>query len=238
MENAENPKKSRQKQIMDFIITQEELRLVEECRQKLLPDYEANGCEIREYISHYPDNTNKDIIANKVYLLNKHYSTRVPRQDMANHIYALNIDSLLSKKDKSVVTKIAQCGKQYYSFATKYCAMHKPNDYPIFDNEVWKFLEYLNKQDFFSVQTSEYFAHVKDEKDGYEYYIKIYDEFMEKSGINKYTNNYRDVDRYIWGAITIYLRYHKVQSSLPPFIKSVLSSLTATAIWKVCEMIF
>ena len=57
--------------------------------------------------------------------------------------------------DASLVTDIAHIelnGKEkyFYSFATKYCAMHQPERFPIYDRFVGEMLRYFRKQTHFA----------------------------------------------------------------------------------------
>jgi hypothetical protein len=82
-----------------------------------------------------PSNTVESEVLLKVTALNQFYSTNIfAVYDMAKHIVALNIDGRLKKDDETLVNEIAKVeigGKQrsFYSFATKYCALHNSTDF-------------------------------------------------------------------------------------------------------------
>lgn len=103
----------------------------------------------------YPNNTDINDILIKCSSLNDFYSTNIfSIFPVAKHILGLNIDERLKNKDTSLVNDIAKLninGKEkcFYSFATKYCSHHFPNDFPIYDSFVEKCLMYFKKKDKF-----------------------------------------------------------------------------------------
>jgi hypothetical protein len=82
----------------------------------------------------------------KVVLLNSLYNTHVfAVMPMARHIRDLGIDEDLAAGSPELVDRIAKLtmlGKtrRHYSFATKYCSWHRPDEYPIYDSLVAKLL--------------------------------------------------------------------------------------------------
>jgi len=82
----------------------------------------------------------------EVVLLNGLYNTNVfAVMDMASHIRALRVDRDLTAGSPELVDRIARLtirGKtrRHYSFATKYCSWHRPDEYPIYDSLVEKLL--------------------------------------------------------------------------------------------------
>ena len=99
-----------------------------------------------------PTNTSIEDILIKCTTLNKLYSTNIFQiLPVAEHILRLNIDSRLRNGDTNSVEDIADVktlGKRYYSFATKYCAMHEPNLFSIYDSNVHKVLMHYFKHKF------------------------------------------------------------------------------------------
>lgn len=88
--------------------------------------------------------------------LNDFYSTNIFKVYwVAKHIADLKIDSRLDARDATLVNEIAmvtyESGKtrNEYSFATKYCSHHYPNDFPIYDDYIKKVLEYFRDVDGF-----------------------------------------------------------------------------------------
>jgi hypothetical protein len=96
--------------------------------------------------SDHPLNTMLEDVFIKVVLLNGLYNTNVfAVMDMASHIRDLRIDDDLAAGSPELVDRVARLtirGKtrRHYSFATKYCSWHRPDEYPIYDSRVEKLL--------------------------------------------------------------------------------------------------
>lgn len=106
------------------------------------------------------ENTNLDIILMKVTLLNSFYSTMIKNKDLvavARYIECLGIDERLAqngdKPNIELVYELAYGIRDYvikkdinniYSFASKYCAWHEPNLYPIVDSYTKGMLYQIN----------------------------------------------------------------------------------------------
>lgn len=112
------------------------------------------------------------------------------------HIYELDIDSRLRRKDPNLVDDIKSIyanGKvrNHYSFATKYCSHHCPDRYPIFDSYVEKMLKYF--RDVYG------FADFRN-KDLKKYSIlkNVILKFIEYFDLKEFT--LKEVDRYLWQA--------------------------------------
>lgn len=97
-----------------------------------------------------PENTILEDVLIKCTTLNRLYSTNIFNiRAVAEHIHLLNIDERLHHGDLSLVESIAQATpkRRFYSFATKYCAMHQPGLYSIYDSNVHRVLRhYLRKE--------------------------------------------------------------------------------------------
>lgn len=142
-----------------------------------------------------PKNTDiKDILL-KASTLNDFYSTNIfSIYPVAKHIQDKGIDSKLKKGDISVVSDIqnvtiAGKNKNFYSFASKYCSHHNPEEYPIYDSYVDRILRYFRKCDKFSDFKNE------DLKD-YVEFKKILLKFRDYYGLNEYS--LKQIDQYIW----------------------------------------
>lgn len=236
-----------------FQITQQEFDFICQTRKILLMQYAIQEIECEQCKIEYPSNQLQKDVRAKVSLLNANYSTRVSVDPMVGHITKLamegNLDNKLQEGDLSVITKIANptLNRDNFSFATKYCALLVPDKYPIFDSYVWKFLCQLNHLGFFDKVTKKKFANVnKSASKAYDDYVDIYNEFIDKSGIRPFFQNYRKVDEYIWGAIKIYLllnkksNYTKVSPAtewLKQFSTTTLENLASTAIWHIISQI-
>jgi len=144
----------------------------------------------------YPYNTKEEEILVKVQILNLFYSTGIINTyAVAKHIYDLkDTDKLLQNADIELIENIANItikGKRrrFYSFATKYCCHHNPNQYPIFDNNVCKILIYFNKIDnFYNFKASDL--------KNYGVFKNVIQEFQKYYDLEKYS--FRELDWYLW----------------------------------------
>ena len=101
-----------------------------------------------------PDNTDVGEVAVKVAALNGIYATNIfAVVQVATHIVQLGIDTRLAGAtvDASLVEDIATVDiggkrRRNYSFATKYCAFHRQDLYPIYDSLVAGVLNTLLRQ--------------------------------------------------------------------------------------------
>ena len=149
------------------------------------------------FVNKFSTNTVPEEILIKVIVLNQLYSTNIINVTaMAQHITKLNIDARLKQGDTTLVNDIAtghgiknKNGKEinFYSFATKYCCMHQPNLYPIYDSLVEKVLKHFQNGNF-NFKT----ADLKD----YNKFIQIIKDFQKAYGLQKYT--LREIDIYLW----------------------------------------
>ena len=98
------------------------------------------------FLKTYPENANIDDILVKCATLNDFYRTNIFKIfPVAKHILSLDVDERLRGGDPNLVNEIARVkisekSKNFYSFATKYCSHHRPNDYPIYDYDVERVL--------------------------------------------------------------------------------------------------
>lgn len=165
----------------------------------------------------YPENTELGKIEAKVKLLNLFYSTGIQATvKMAQHILTLRIDERLKKGDLSIVEEIAKLPldndkiRYNYSFATKYCANHYPDKYPIYDNLVatlfgnlfanqklfpYKCTKKQTDEKNNSFTKSQFFNKLRD----YKFYVDVYKAFMKNYDLEHLS--YREVDSYLWSAI-------------------------------------
>ena len=142
-------------------------------------------------------NDNIEDILIKCSSLNDFYSTNIfDIHTVAQHILSLHIDERLMDGDRSLVTDIAQVevnGKDhfFYSFATKYCSHHQPEQYAIYDSYVEKVLVSMNSR------KDKHFANFKREdlKD-YETYMSVIRAFQQRFGLMQY--NIKQLDQYLW----------------------------------------
>ena len=142
-----------------------------------------------------PSNEEISDILLKVATLNDFYSTNIfSIYPVAEHILDSNIDSRLKTFDETLVEEIQSVAIgdktwNFYSFASKYCSHHNPEEYPIYDSYVEKVLCYFRDRDGFSnFKTLE----LKD----YKKFKDTLVEFKYFYGLDKY--DLKKIDRYMW----------------------------------------
>lgn len=164
-----------------------------------LENYVLQESSLRKLFTQiYPYNVEMDDILIKVCSLNDFYSTNIFSPFIvAKHIANLSIDKRLAKNDFALVNEIALVPingtkkRNFYSFATKYCSHHKPEEYPIFDNFVEKMLMYFKGQDGFLRFKK------KDMRD-YPKYREILIQYSKFYGLERFT--LKQIDKYLWQA--------------------------------------
>jgi len=142
-----------------------------------------------------PQNTEIEHVLLKVCALNDFYSTNIfDTYSVAKHILAKDIDSRLDGGDLGLVNDIALVSiksktRNFYSFASKYCSHHRPNQFPIFDSFVEKVLLHHQRANRFN-----------DFKKGdlkiYERFIDVIRSFQDFYGLGSFT--LREIDIYLW----------------------------------------
>ena len=101
-----------------------------------------------------------------------------------------NIDERLKSYDPLLVSEIQKVSisdveKNFYSFASKYCSHHNPNDYPIYDSYVDEVLRYFrNKKDL---------SFRNDDLKDYDKFKSVILTFRDKFSLQKY--NLKQIDR-------------------------------------------
>lgn len=181
-------------------------------------NYSVQEDIVKYAFGQYPENTELGKIEAKVKLLNLFYSTGMQATvKMAQHILSLKIDKKLEKGDLSIVEEIAKLPlendkiRNNYSFATKYCANHYPDKYPIYDSLVATLFcnlfanQNLSPYKYTSRKTSEKNSFTKSEfanklRD-YRFYVEVYRAFMKEYDLDGLT--YREVDSYLWTAVKL-----------------------------------
>lgn len=142
-----------------------------------------------------PSNEEISDILLKVATLNDFYSKNIfSVYPVAEHIRSLKIDERLRQGDATLVNEIQNVTingvtRKFYSFSTKYCSHHNPNEYPIYDSYVEKVLKYFRKTDkFFNFKN----ADLKD----YQKFKNIIIAFREYYGLEEF--NLKEIDQYLW----------------------------------------
>ena len=107
-------------------------------------------------VNEYRNHSNYEAVELKAKLLNMFYSTGIQAINMVvNRIMSIkDIDEVLNeeKYSKKLIDTIAELNlsdgntRNNYSFATKYCALHQPKKYPIYDSIVAAIFISLLKQ--------------------------------------------------------------------------------------------
>lgn len=142
-----------------------------------------------------PENTDISDILLKAAVLNDFYSTNIYAIfPVAKHILDLNVDARLQAGDESLVEDVQNVtigGKplKLYSFATKYCSHHNPEDYPIYDSYVDKVLCYFRDVDGFASFRGEDLKSYADFKRILREFRAFYD--LEQFGL-------KEIDKYLW----------------------------------------
>lgn len=194
---------------------------------KKMQSYSIQEELLQSLVKKYSDHTNKAATDTKVKLLNCFYSTGIQAVNkMTENILGIkDIDLRLKKGDLTLVPEIATLrlngGVRFnYSFATKYCALHQPTKFPIYDSIVaMTFISLfekglLPKYKYNNRKSSIHNAYTKSEfanklKD-YKFFVEVYDYFMEQFDLKEdYT--YRQIDSYIWGAFKVAGTDYKIE---------------------------
>lgn len=174
-----------------------------------------------EFTKKYPKHDIYEAVEIKAKLLNMFYSTGIQAIDamVKNIMSIVDIDKILQepKYNRRLIDAIAELKlkddkkRNNYSFATKYCALHQPEKYPIYDSIVAAILTKLMKTDQLPPfklkrKTSDpssdtYMTQGEFETmlRNYDSFVKVYDIFMANYGL-KGKFSYRMVDWYLWGS--------------------------------------
>lgn len=167
-----------------------------------LPVYVLQEKILSNLFRNYPKNTEESEVKIKVKTLNLYYSTNVLATDqMAEHIYKLQIDEKLKKGDLDLVEKIANLNlkngekRVFYSFASKYCNFHNSDKYPIYDSIVSDLLYQFNKSHKF-YRNGNFTKKELKESENYSQYKEIIDAFRNFFKLKEF--GYKDIDRYLW----------------------------------------
>ena len=182
---------------------------------------------IENYFRGHPQNNNLDNVLAKSYLLDSLYNTNIARfsgdQDrmiqIANRIVCkkTNFDHRLKQEDFELVNEIAGYGAKgeyvNYSFATKYCSLHSPMKYSIYDSNVGEALWYFQGKD-------QAFNFKRYRLQDYPRYADIIKEFKEHYGLKKF--DLTKIDRYLW-LVGGHLRFKSGKVRNPGLLTKILS---------------
>lgn len=204
-------------------------------------EYAIQEKMLQHLVCSYHDHKDPAAVAVKVKSLNQFYSTGITAvKALVAHVQKLGkeIDKAFTQKsavpglvEKIANLKLASGYRRNYSFATKYCALHEPKKYPIYDDIVAEVLSTLFMKGLLQINGINYSripgkgkmskGDFKDimNKD-YSFYINVYDAFMDQAGLTSLT--YRQVDNYLWGAYKIGNRKYRI-NGLAPIKKKVVT---------------
>lgn len=125
--------------------------------------------------------------------LNDFYSTNIfSIFPIAKHILQLDIDERLKSGDLTLIEDIADknvMGRRNYSFASKYCSHHNPDQFPIYDSYVSKVLMHFKRVDKFAKFTS-------NDLQDYIRFRVILNEFKVYYSLEQYS--LKELDKYLW----------------------------------------
>ena len=144
----------------------------------------------------YPANVDMDEVLIKVSSLNDLYITKIKPSHIvpvAKHIVELGIDRYLQRQDLDTVNDIAdnEQTSEYYSFATKYCSFHLPEDYPMYDSHIDGMLQFF-------MQDDDSFEWQKDTLRHYPTFYAVLMKFIKRYKLGKF--DLKEIDRYLWQA--------------------------------------
>lgn len=188
-------------------------------KKKQMESYEIQECLLNYLVEKYPGHSSFATTDVKVKCLNMFYSAGIQAiTKMTENIMSIkDIDRRLQKGDHSLVADIAVLKlnngtRINYSFATKYCALHQPDKFPIYDSIVASVFTRLmadgnlppyslkkgrDASTEFCMTKSTFESNLRN----YSYFVKVYDTFMKNYGLKGCVGiTYREVDWYLWGA--------------------------------------
>jgi hypothetical protein len=171
-------------------LIKEECRLYDEDASNQLGDK-----ALKELLEQFPQNTVASQVLLKVLALDRLYHTRILEihlERFARHVAGLDIDSLLAQNSLDAVKRIYRCpelGRDYYSFATKFCSWHRPETYPIFDSYAVECLWAYRKQDHFA-------KFLRQDLWYYDRFVAAVTAFRDFYKLDGLT--FRQIDKFLW----------------------------------------
>lgn len=174
---------------------------------------------LQDLVKKYPDHSIDEAVETKVKLLNLLYSTGIQAVNItAKQILSIDgIDKRLRRGDRTLVHDIAKVNlsnnktRNNYSFATKYCAYHRPRLYPIYDSIVAKVFIRLFEKGLlpkykysrkYSVEPNTFTKKDFAEKlKDYQFFCYIYIYFKKEYDLSGFT--FRQIDSYLWAGFKI-----------------------------------
>lgn len=155
---------------------------------------------LRALIDLMPHNNDVGEVAVKLAAINGLYATNIfAVTRVATHIADLGIDARLAEPgiDADLIEQIATVDingkvRRNYSFATKYCAFHRPDTYPMYDSLVAGVLNSLLRQG----EVFDSFVPGERWRRNYLIWSRSIAKFRAHYGLSEFS--VRDIDKYLW----------------------------------------
>jgi hypothetical protein len=157
-------------------------------------DQQEAGVEnaIAQLLLAFPKNELFEDVLLKVIVINRLYNTNIfAVHAIAEGICKLALDSKLASRSLDVVNEIADIDmpgkkRRNYSFATKYCNWHAPDEYPIYDSSAGRLLlAYLNNDGV-----------PKPDLQDYRSFAGAVESFRIRHGLSDLT--FKEIDKFLW----------------------------------------
>ena len=147
----------------------------------------------------FKDYNNSNKVIKEMYikctLLDKLYGTNIKHMDeLIKHLSSIdNFNEMLENGNPELVNIMKEVNVEgdtinYLSFASKYCRMYNPKDFPIFDNIVKDMLEYY-------ISNTNFYNGEKPVLTDYVQYKEVVNQFIK---VYPFIQNYIMFDRYLW----------------------------------------
>lgn len=157
--------------------------------------YNLSQKSLNNLFKTFPLNNNLDEILVKVCALDVIFSANAGRWffEVSKHILSYDFDNKLKNNNidvndfATIYIKEKNKKRNFYSFASKYCSHHKPNEYPIYDSYVDEILWFFMKEELNNKRIG-----LKD----YNIFRDTLIKFRSKFNLNKYS--IKEIDQYIW----------------------------------------
>lgn len=175
-------------------------QLIEEYSRKF-SEYSGGFDEaLEQLLRTFPRNESLTDILLKAVAINSLYATNIyDISRVAQRIHVLRIDRRLQVGDLALVEDIARVemsggkARRNYSFATKYCAWHKPDIYPIYDYYVDLLLWLYAKQNSFFGADGFRHAELFEQ---YPTFVRVISTFKDYYSLKQFS--LRQIDKFLW----------------------------------------
>lgn len=182
--------------------------------QSLITQFDNTNNISEEAIRHLIDNPFKETKDSPIYtytkvsLINDNYSTHLSSAeksaiskilyDFSEDIQKRNYNRDLIDNIRSECRKPNMLNKDPYSFITKYCCHHNPDNYPIFDSYVEIMLKWFSDLEDVPFHTTD----KNSDFCNYDFFRNVLMQFKEYCETNRIIESisYRNLDKYLWSA--------------------------------------